>query len=454
MKYKIFLSLLLLLAPSILTADDCTEECVPVPDTPFAVMEAKELEYSGTRVKAAGDVRFVYGNKQMRCDSIDYDIARNVGTAENLSVTTCIKPKPHYRVRCKKVEFTEDGMLKAKHTAVYLRNLKLASLPYLAFRVDDDIAHNLNFPMVGYSNRDGLHISKDFVLADQPRFSAKAKVMVGTKRHLRMDARLRYAFDNTLAPRPGRYFDYEKIYNEDLDINDLFEVYKPAKNAAKPAHLVAELNFMRHQRFYDPVTEDLERDKEPELKLTYTARPISLDKDRLMPNLELYPQIRTSMGRYKETPNTGTNVKSRYNLGFTLPINITNVGTKGALHAVFGTDYYYYSGPDYHKYLYALDYRHAIGDDSLLVVRYVNQTDSGVTPFLFDNIDVRESILCNYIKSAGRHLYGFGANYNIDSHKLYDWQLLYGRKSDCHAWAIVWRNRDHKIGINIAPLNF
>ena len=167
------------------------------------------------------------------------------------------------------------------------------------------------------------------------------------------------------------------------------------------------------------------------------------------------PKPRAIPRRINRSSNhTGTNVRSRYNLGFTLPVSIMTVGENGALHGVFGTDYYYYSGPDYHKYLYALDYRHAIGDDSLLVARYVNQTNGGSTPFLFDNIDVRESMLVNYIKTAGRNIYGFGVNYDFDANEFYDWQVLYGRKSDCHAWAIVWQNRDKRIGINLTPLNF
>ena len=195
MKIKTLLFVILFLIPIAAFADNAT--------VPFTVVEAKELEYIGSHVKASGDVKFVYDNIRMTCDSIEYDFNTKTGRAENLRMTTCERDRQHYHLRCKEAELSESGMIKAKRISVYLGKAQLMYLPFMMYKVGTELNKQLNFPVLGYSSNDGLSIRRNFTFADTDRFSAKGRLMLATKSHVRANVKLRYAFDNTLRSVPA-----------------------------------------------------------------------------------------------------------------------------------------------------------------------------------------------------------------------------------------------------------
>lgn len=424
--------------------------CTTTDVTPV-IIEASTIENVGSLTRAVGHVLFLSGNRRITASLAFYDTEAREGVIRDVTFTTCTSVRPDYRVVAKEVTILPNNKLHARDVSLYLGRLRVLTLPSIKLRIGGRSTSNAVFPRPGYDDYDGFTLSQKLRLADTDRARLTANLRLTTNHGLQGEVDSAYGLDGTLDDLPGRFLTYDSLRSHAVTMPQSPEIecdpqlFRPIGAAQLRAFGVVTLR----QRTYDIRNEGLVLYRQPEVGFTYTGRQLSLTGERLDPRLEIYPQITGSWGRFKEVPSAiGFTTRSRVSaLG---SVNLLPLGPSTALQPVF---YYTYStygeGDNYRNWAYAVDLSHLFPNGSFASGRYIKRSDSGTTPFLFDRLDIRREFQGAFQARVGRHTAGLVASYNMDTRELYEWEALYGHRTDCIATSIRWNNRLKKFSFDV-----
>ncbi|NLN76384.1 MAG: hypothetical protein GX139_08740 [Armatimonadetes bacterium] len=418
-------------------------------------ISASAFELNGSKIFAEGQLRIQRGGQRLFADEAEYDMEANTGNASNVFITTCSCEKPHYHISAKNIKLLPNQKLIARGLSVHLGKTRIISLPRMVLRLNNRTGPASLFPRLSNDSQEGLTLRHSLRLVDTPRTQTTLDLKLTENLSIQPGLDARYGMRGQLVNFPGRYL------SNDLTISRAIDVTEPLAKDSAPKRMRSLIAsrlqaFARHairQRTYDISDPNLLLYRQPELGIVYQGSQLSAVKQTLDPRLELYPQIFTTWGVYKE--NQGQ-VKSlnRTRLVMQGAVNTVRMGPRTAIQPLgIATISSYSNGDSYRTYGWGIDAAHLTHKGAFYSARYVSRTSSGATPFKFDDIDIKRELDLTVRTYHGKHVYGLSLNYDIASGTLFDWEVLYGQRTDCLGTYLRWNNRFKHLSFDIGLIN-
>lgn len=443
------------LAPS-LDVDVAKPQAVCTPTAPAPVcVSASSFELQGSKIFAKGGMRIQKGTQRFLADEAEYDLDAETGTARNVFFTTCTCERPDYHITAGSLMIRPNDKLVARNVSVYLGRTKLLTLPRMMLRMGGRSSTSSIFPRVGNDSRDGITLRQALRLIDTNQARSTLDLKLTQKHSLQASVNARYGVGGRLVDFPGRYVTYGTRRSRELNVPQPIaddcdpQLLRPT-NAARlqPFGL-----FTMRQRTYDANDPGLVVYRQPELGVSYLGSQLSFTRHKLDPRLELYPQITASWGLYKETPGQNTSL-SRTQVVMQGAVNTLWLGPRTTIQPLGIASYADYpEGQSFRTWGWGIDAAHLARNDAYYSARYISRTSSGKTPFQFDNVDIKRELDITAQTYLHRHVFGLALNYDVSDMSLYDWEALYGQRTDCLGMYIRWNNRFRHLSFDIGLIN-
>ncbi|MHB9036737.1 MAG: hypothetical protein ACYC64_08725 [Armatimonadota bacterium] len=130
------------------------------------LIEAREYNYTGSILRAYGNVFFQRGMARLRASSAEYNYNTRVGEMQNVVFTTCDQKKPDFHLEASDITLLPNNKLRARNASLFLGNLKVLTLPSIKLRTGGRSAPNNVFPTPGFDPDDGVTLSQNLRLID------------------------------------------------------------------------------------------------------------------------------------------------------------------------------------------------------------------------------------------------------------------------------------------------
>lgn len=426
-------------------------------DQPVKIsVDANEWGLQGTRIWATGNVLFQSGSTRLWASMADYDYNARTGIMHDVKFTTCTATKPDFYLCADEVTLLPNNKLRARNASLFLGNIRVLKLPSMKFRMGGASAPTNVFPTPGFDKEDGFTLSQALRVIDNDQFHAVADIRLTTNSGVQGQLTGEYGIDGTLDRFPGRFLTYESLRSDVLDLPK-----QPVGGPCAPEKLIppdaARLRgfgtFSLKQRTYDIKNDNLIIYRQPELGVRYIGRQLNFTKTKLDPRLDIYPEIITTWGHYKEDPSPAGYI-DRGQVVATAGLNIIPLGPSTTIQPVISHTWSDYSNGDYYQQsAYAIDASHLFPNSSYASIRYINRSQAGITPFQFDDVDIFHEYQGAFQANFGKHTVGLVLSYDIDNDEFYDWEAMYGWRSDCLASWIRWSNRIQRLSFHVTLIN-
>ncbi len=431
--------------------------CAPAnPEDQPVVIEAREVEQLGTTIHASGGLFFRQATKRITASEATYDTAAKTGLLTNVSFTTCQGARPDYRITARELRLLPNSRVRARSVSLYLGGFKVITLPFLVTRTGRQSGAHRFFPRPSFDKDDGFSLAQEFRIIDSSRLHTTADLKLTTKRGLEGELRDEYGLDGVLSGFPGRLFNFDSLRNSALEMPRLPLGCTPTPEDLSTEGLARVRQFGRFslkQRTYDIRNTGLVVYRQPELGIDYIAPHLNPAGSDLDPRLQLYPEVTATWGRFKEVPGS-VGFTSRWGATAAIGANVARLGRYAAIQPVllYGA-YHYDTGESYQWWGYGVEASRLFPSGATVTGRYIKRSDSGDSPFLFDTVDVFQEAQAAFQVPFGKHVLGFVEGFDVDRGRTYDWQLLYGYRTDCLAAWVTWRSRLERLSFDIAVTN-
>jgi hypothetical protein len=429
-------------------------ECTVVTPTPVSV-SAPFYELLGPKIYAQGGLHIVKGKQRFFASEAEYNVNTEMGIARNVSFTTCDSVRPDYHITASSVTVFPDHRLNAKNVALYLGRTRVLVLPSMKFRIGGRSSTSAIFPRLGYDSRDGVTLAQSLRLTDTTHSRTTMSLRFTTKHSIEGELNSLYGAGGRLTSFPGRYLTYGSMRSRALDVPQAQTIACDPQllRPTNAARLQPFGTFTLRQRTYDANNLGLVVFRQPEVGASYLGSQLSLTKRRLDPRIELYPQVVASWGRYKEIPGEPSYL-SRSQIAMQASVNTVWLGPRTTIQPLgIATSATYSDGQFFRTWGFGLDVAHLASNGAYYSARYISRTSSGSTPFQFDNIDINQEVDLAVQTYIGKQVIGVAMNYNATSGSLFDWEVMYGRRSDCLGTYIRWDNRFQRFSFDVALIN-
>ena len=309
---------------------------------------------------------------------------------KNVSFTTCPRLRPDYHLTASEVTLLPNNRLRARGASLFLGSFRVLALPMIKMRVGGRNASAAVFPRPGFDKRDCVTLSQNFRLIDEDNLRTNADLRLTSLHGIQGQVETYYALNGNLDELPGRYLSYNSLRSRATSLpRELAEGCTPQNlryNGAATLRGFGRVTL--RQRTYDIRNEGLVVYRQPEMGLTYLARQISLTHTQLDPRLEIYPEITASWGRFKETPGLGE-FTDRRSVNMSAAVNLLPLGPSTTVQPIISHVFSAYgTGDTYHATAYAIDASHIWPNGGYMSMRYIKRNQFGVTPFIFDSVDI------------------------------------------------------------------
>jgi len=418
-------------------------------------LSAPVCEMLGMKVYARGPLLLLKGKERIGASEVEYNLDTEMGIAHDVDFTTCDAVRPDYHITAKTLTLSPDYRLTARNVALYLGRTRVLVLPSMKLRVGGRSSTAAVFPRPGYSARDGVSLAQTLRLTDTTHSRTSLDLRLTTKHSVEGELGSIYGAGGQLTSFPGRYLTYGSMRSRALDVPQLSalgcdpQLLRPT-NAAR---LQPFGRFTLRQRAYDAKNLGLVVFRQPELGASYIGNQLSLTKRKLDPRIELYPQIVASWGRFKEIPSP-SDYLARSQVAMQGSINTVWLGPRTSIQPLgIATYAAYEDGQAFRTWGFGIDVAHLARDGAYYSARYISRTSSGSTPFLFDNIDISKEIDLAVQTYIGKHVVGLAMNYDATNGSLFDWEVMYGRRTDCLGTYVRWDNRFQRFSFDVALIN-
>lgn len=409
----------------------------------------------GRVIRSLGSMQFIKGKERISASQGEYNLNTDTGVLRNVYFTTCTASRPDYHLTAGEATLLPNHRLHARRISLYLGTHRVLYLPFVKLHVGGRNATTAIFPRIGYDARDGVTLSQTFRLTDTTHSLTNADLKFTTLHAIEGTLASRYGVGGALVTLPGRYLTYGSMRYRAL------EVPQPPATSCDP-QLLRPTDYARfqpygiftlRQRTYTANNLGLVVYRQPELGATYVGPQLSLTKAKLDPRIELYPQVTTSWGSYKEVPGLGSFL-SRSQVAAQASVNAVWLGPSTAIQPIATTTYATYGGGQtFRTWGAGIDIAHIGRDGSFYSARYLSRTSSGSTPFQFDSIDIAKEIDVAAQTYRGKAVAGFAITYDADNGTLFDWAVQVGRRSDCLGTYVRWDNRFKRFSFDVTLIN-
>jgi len=423
----------------------------PVP----VVLSAPVYEMLGPVVRARGGLLLLKGPLRIAASEGEYNLDTEQGKLRNVSFTTCTASNPDYHLTAGEATLLPNHKIKVTNVALYLGRTRVLMLPWMKLRIGGRSGTANIFPRAGYDSRDGVTLSQTFRLTDTDQSRTNLDLTMTTLHALEGAMHTRYGVGGKLIDRPGRYLTYGSMRARALDFPQppIGDGDPQLLRPTDAARLQPFGTFTIRQRTYDAKSLGLVVYRQPELGASYVGGQLSLSNGRLDPRIELYPQITTSVGRYKEVPGHEQYL-GRYEVAAQGSVNAVWLGPSTSIQPLGMITYSSYGdGQAFKTYGAGIDIAHISKNGSFFAGRYLARSSSGSTPFQFDNIDIAKEIDLACQVYLGKKVAGVGLTFDADNGTLFDWAIIVGQRSDCLATYFRWDNRYRRFSVDITLIN-
>ena len=453
-------------AISPLSAQDTNFNTIPpdtVPPEPICastqpipvIIEAESIQASEALVRASGGVLFLRGTKKLTAREAWYNLMTLKGSLKDATFTTCNHRHPDYLIKADEVTLLPNSKIHLRGVSLYLGRIKVLALPTLKLRIGSNNSTTSIFPRPGFDKFDGFTLSQTLRLVDTNRARTVVDLSLTSNHGIQGEANSQYGFFGNIVDFPGRYMSYDSLRTSAFSLpqqpaqlcspQDL----RPIDGSRLRAFGVVSLR----QRMVDIKNPGLAVYRQPELGLRYIGKQINPYSTKLDPRLEIYPEVQTSWGMFKEVPGFDS-YTSRSNIEATLPINLFPLGSSTSLQPmVHYSQSIYGMGDNFQTSAYAFDLAHLYKNGSFISGRYIKRNQFGTTPFQFDNVDIFQELEGAIQVRAKPHIIGLVASYNLDVGNVYDWEFLYGYQTDCLTMWVRWHQRAQRLVFDIKLIN-
>lgn len=427
----------------------------PEPGPESISLSAPVYEMLGPVVRARGGVVFNKGRLRIKASDVEYNVETAQGKLRDVSLTTCTNVNPDYHLTAAEATLLPNHKLHVTKVALYVGRARVLMLPWMRMRLGGPNATVNLLPRVGYDSRDGVTLSQTFRVTDTEYSRTNLDLTFTTLHSLQGAMHTRYALGGKLVDMPGRYLTYGSMRARALDFPQppLGDCDPQLLRPTDRSRLQTFGTFTIRQRTYDAKNTSLVVYRQPEVGITYVGSQLSLTPNKLDPRIELYPQITTSIGRYKEIPGQ-EQFLGRYQIAAQASVNAVWLGPSTAIQPL-GTITYASYGNDctYQTFGAGIDIAHIRKNGSYFAARYISRTSSGATPFIFDSIDIRKEVDLTSMLYFGRRAAGLALTYDADRGTLFDWAIVLGQRSDCLATYFRWDNRYRRFSADVTLIN-
>lgn len=449
-----FVSISIILISSTLLFAEEVIDIAAAPSEPPISLSAPTIEYFGDRFKASGGVVIDNGPLKMKANEAEYSINPASGQLTDVSFTTCTEIKPHYHLTARSISLSPYGTIRAKKVGLFIGNHKLFTIPILIFRAGGGKGNkNSILPVPGYSKTDGLTLTYNLVLIDNDRLYLRTSPKFTSKNGMQGGVEADYGLNGVVAGINDRTLKYESLKDIAFDIEPekpVSEPVLPIKTASLKANAIYSLTSEQNQFELNNVNVY----RRPEIRLSYTSKNISFINTKSINNYIPHPNITLTYGRYSESPNIVGNINKSM-IEAELPITALTIGNKSAFTPFVAQRWGEYSNSNnYNVFTYGIDFIKMFDSGSRFDFRYLNRKTNGETPFRFDKIKVDTEIQSALQIWKNNYVIGFASAYDIDRNKIYDWEVMAGKRLDCLSFDFRWNNRLRKFGFDLSLLGF
>lgn len=417
--------------------------------------EAPYWDWVGSTVSAPEGFNLTVGRKRFIARKGFFNTNTLSGQFEKVIFTSCLSKTPDYRLVADEIRLVANRRLVAKNPSLYLGNTKVLALPSMRLRIGSRSQSNFVFPRPGFDKQDGFTLSQDFLLMDADNYNLHADLQLGTKTALQGQVYGVIGLDGQLLDRPGRYFTFQSLRSDALRIPTAFNAPCPCPEptSEKTAYLRGFGTFTIRQRTYNVNQPNLMVYRNPELGLSYTGNQIYLTKDRLDPRLETYPELVTSGGIYREVPGNQQYL-GRGLASVLAAVHFIPLGSCTSLQPVLSYSWSVYgNGDNYRVTTLGADASHLWPSGSMVSLRYLDRRPSGMTPFQFDRVEIKREYQLGAQAQYRKFFLGYVLGYNAETHRAYDWEVMYGWRSDCLGTWVRYDQRLARFSLDVAILN-
>jgi hypothetical protein len=166
------------------TGDVVAEGNVVFTEPGYTVRGERITYNTGTRQVHAESAETVVNGVIIRARAIDADPSKY--TAGSASVTTCDRPRPHYRLTARTITITPNDRIVARHVGVWLLGARLFEVPEVTAHIgggQGDGGPSL-LPRFGRDSHDGFYLAKVLPLIQSPRLYVDVDSRLSVKRGL------------------------------------------------------------------------------------------------------------------------------------------------------------------------------------------------------------------------------------------------------------------------------
>lgn len=148
----------------------------------------------------------------------------------NASYTTCPPHKPLWQVTAKRIDANQATQtLTAKHSQLYIRNHKIATIPYLSLPLGKARKSGFLAPHSSYSGRSGFSLSVPYYFNLAPNYDDTLTARVLSKRGLQVRNTLRWLDKHTNVNLSTEIVPYDFRYKKFLDATPGVQGWGPTR---------------------------------------------------------------------------------------------------------------------------------------------------------------------------------------------------------------------------------
>jgi hypothetical protein len=390
--------------------------------------------------------------------------------------TTCIKGRPDYQIRAKRLAVSPNRYVSARGITFYAGGSKLITLP--AYRRNLRRTAQAPLPTPGYSKSEGITLRLQDSLIAQPRQTLDFDVRLNFKR---TPSGL-FAYQSDLNHPPGSdappggllplLTDPLRGYLEQLN-PPTYREYAANRYDIEAEPRASFYAVLQSRQFvYNRRRSDLLVSRFPEIGVRFTnilghsrpaapgsaptegpARPIGSVEaaTQRVPNAPFLLDVAASFGAMREEPTNLTT--GRFALRADLASQPITLGRRLSLR-LGATDWFnvYTQGDTYNLLSSEVELNFVPTRTSLFGIGYRYLSDVGSTPFFSDRRDARHELRLRY-QVGGPWAFGFVTKYDLERSRAYDSEFAILRNLDCMQIGIAYRFRSQSFNLifNLLP---
>jgi len=173
-------------------------------------------------------------------------------------ITSCDGKKPAWKIKCKKIDITLEGLAKAKDATFKIKDYPVAYFPYFAYPALIKRQSGFLTPSFGTSTTDGISFNNAYYWAISPNTDATFNLDLASKKGVGVGGEYRYTTSETSTGRFYGYFiDESSSYQRDK-YSDLLDrgqdrwdiVYEGKKDFDPTFFARAKIDVVSDREFY------------------------------------------------------------------------------------------------------------------------------------------------------------------------------------------------------------